>query len=221
MTSLPKKLKIECRQFISLCKPSLRWPNTVFARVFANAIKHVYMQGFQKTNMPSSERLFYLLNTRNICVIFLYNWKQCIDSFNLSTTSMTTGLKINSEKTKLLRINTTSNENVQIDEHDIEDVESFVYLGAYISKSGGTEEDIKARLGKARAAYSKLDKIWKNSKFTYKTKIKMFKSNVLSVLLYGCECWRMTKTDEQKLDAFLHKSLRRLFKIYWPMRVTN
>ena len=140
---------------------------------------------------------------------------------NLSTTSMTTGLKINSEKTKLLRLNTTSNENVQIDEHDIEDVESFVYLGAYISKSGGTEEDIKARLGKARAVYSKLDKIWKNSKFTYKTKIKIFKSNVLSVLLYGCECWRMTKTDEQKLDAFLHKSLRRLFKIYWPMRVTN
>ena len=68
---------------------------------------------------------------------------------------------------------------------------------------------------------SKLEKIWKNSKFTYKTKIKIFKSNVLSVLLYGCECWRMTKTDEQKLDAFLHKSLGQLFKIYWPMQVTN
>ena len=60
-----------------------------------------------------------------------------------------------------------------------------MYLGAYISKSGGTEEDIKARLGKARAAYSKLDKIWKNSQFAYKTKIKIFKSNVISVLLYG------------------------------------
>ena len=43
---------------------------------------------------------------------------------------------------------------------------SFVYLGAHISKSEGTEEDIKARLGKATAAYSKLDKIWKNSQFT-------------------------------------------------------
>ena len=95
-------------------------------------------------------------------------------------------------------MNTTSNENVQVDEHDIEDVESFVYLGAHISKSGGTEEDIKARLGKARAAYSKLDKIWKNSQSTYKTDIKIFKSNVISVLLYGCECWRMTKTDEKK-----------------------
>ena len=140
---------------------------------------------------------------------------------NLSTNSKTTGLKINAEKTKLLRRNTTSNGNVQVDEHDIEDVESFVYLGAYISKSGGTEEDIKARLGKARAAYSKLDKIWKISQFTYKTKIKIFKANIRSVLLYSCECWQMTKTDEKKLDAFLHKSLRRILKIYWPMRITN
>ncbi|XP_078382229.1 uncharacterized protein LOC144664897 [Oculina patagonica] len=31
----------------------------------------------------------------------------------------------------------------------------------------------------------------------------------------------MTKTDEKKLDAFLHKSLRRILKIYWPMRITN
>ena len=62
---------------------------------------------------------------------------------NLSTNSKTTGLKINSEKTKLLRLNTTSSENVQVDEHDIEDVESFVYLGAYISKSGGTEKTSK------------------------------------------------------------------------------
>ena len=50
---------------------------------------------------------------------------------NLSTNSKTTGLKINSEKTKLFRLNTTSNEHVQVDEHDIEDVESFVYLGAH------------------------------------------------------------------------------------------
>ena len=80
---------------------------------------------------------------------------------------------------------------------------------------------IRRWLGKARAAYSKLDKIWKNSQFTYKTKIKIFKANVISVLLYGCECWRMTKTDEKKLDAFLHKSLRRILKIYWPMRIKN
>jgi len=41
-------------------------------------------QGLQKkkTNMPSIERSFYLLNTRTICAIFLYNWTQCIDGFS-------------------------------------------------------------------------------------------------------------------------------------------
>ena len=41
-------------------------------------------QGFQKTNMPSIERSsFHLLNTRTHCVIFLYNWTQCINGFSL------------------------------------------------------------------------------------------------------------------------------------------
>jgi len=33
--------------------------------------------------MPSIERSFYLLNTRTICAIFLYNLTQCIDGFSL------------------------------------------------------------------------------------------------------------------------------------------
>ena len=52
-------------------------------------------------------------------------------------------------------------------------------------------------------------------------KIRIFKSNVIAVLLHGCESWRMTKGDEAKLDTFQHKCLRRLLKIYWPMRVSN
>ena len=59
---------------------NLRWPNTVFARAFA-----AHAQRFQRTNMPSIERSFYLLNTRTICVIFLYNLTQCIDGFSLIT----------------------------------------------------------------------------------------------------------------------------------------
>ena len=40
-------------------------------------------QGFQKTNMPSTEQSFYLLNTRTICVISLYNCMQCICGFSI------------------------------------------------------------------------------------------------------------------------------------------
>ena len=40
-------------------------------------------QGFQKTSTPSTERSFYLLNIRTICVIFLYNCMQCIDGLSI------------------------------------------------------------------------------------------------------------------------------------------
>ena len=118
-------------------------------------------------------------------------------------------------------MNTSNTEKVQVDGQDIEEVESFVYLVANLSNEGGTEDDIKARLGKAKVAYNKLDKFWKNSQFAIKTKVNIFKSNFISVLLYGCETRRTTKADEKKLDAFLHQSLRRILKIYWPMRITN
>ena len=85
----------------------------------------------------------------------------------------------------------------------------------------GSEEDIKSPLGKARTALSKLRNIRRSSQLKMYTKLKTFKSNVIAVLLYGCETWRMTKNDVTKLGAFLHKNLRRLMKIYWPMKVPN
>ena len=53
----------------------LRWPNTVFARTFADAI--------ERAHKDCKERSFYLPNTRTICAIFLYYWTQCIDGFSL------------------------------------------------------------------------------------------------------------------------------------------
>ena len=66
-----------------------------------------------------------------------------------------------------------------------------MYLDAYISGSGGTEEDIQGRLGKAWAAHDNLDLI---CQFNSKMKINCFQSNVLVLLLllYECETWEMT-----------------------------
>ena len=69
--------------------------------------------------------------------------------------------------------------------------------------------------------FGKLSSVWKSSILSKSTKIRIFKSNVIVVLLYGCESWRMTKGDEAKLDTFQHKCLPRLLKVYWPMRVSN
>lgn len=49
----------------------------------------------------------------------------------------------------------------------------------------------------------------------------IFKSNIIAILLYGGETWRMTKADDERLDTFLHTCLRRILKVHWPMRVSN
>jgi len=66
-------------------------------------------------------------------------------SRRLSTAALQTGLEINTQKTKSMRVNTATNTLIQIAEQNIEYVESFTYLGHIINKTGGTEEDIKAR----------------------------------------------------------------------------
>ena len=69
------------------------------------------------------------------------------------------GLKVNVDKCKLLRINSWSNDVVEVNGRGIEDVDRFVYLGATVSKEGGGTEDIQSRVVKARGVFLRLKKI--------------------------------------------------------------
>ena len=140
---------------------------------------------------------------------------------NLNINGKKTGLKINLGKTVVMKWNVNHGIKVQLEGSDINEVEKFVYLGATVTTTGGTGEDISARLGKAQAIFCNLKNIWSNSQLSINTKLRIFRSSVLTVLLYGCETWRMIKSDETRLNVFLHKCLRRILKIYWPMKVTN
>ena len=70
----------------------------------------------------------------------------------LETISAGTGLKINRKKTELMKMNTTANTPVTVAGEPIREVESFVYLGSVVDLQGGTDRDVTARIGKARAA---------------------------------------------------------------------
>ena len=125
-----------------------------------------------------------------------------------------TGLNINVKKTKALRVNCKVNTPLKIGDEDVEDVNQFTYLGAILDKTGGTAQDIHRRLGLARAAFAKLQPIWRASRYSKRTKVKIFTSNVTAILLYGSETWRMTITDEEKLGTFQRKCLRKILKIF-------
>ena len=76
----------------------------------------------------------------------------------LETTSAGTGLRINRKKTQLMRMNTTANTPGTVGGEPIREVESFVYLESVIDQQGGTDRDVTAWIGKARAAFIMLKK---------------------------------------------------------------
>ena len=97
------------------------------------------------------------------------------------------GLRISKSETKGMRTNTSNADRLEPDGEDIEEVEDFVYLGSNISKDGGSDRDIQVRIGKARTAFTILRPVWKSKTISRKTKLRIFNTNVKSVLLYGSE----------------------------------
>ena len=155
-------------------------------------------------------------------VLLTESWRHAQQKLErLNNNGLRTGLKINKKKTESLRINAANNSAFKVGDDDIKDVESFTYLGATVTTTGGAAEDINKRIGKARQAYYRLRKIWSSSILRRKTKMRIFQANVVSVLLYGCTTWKMTAADEHKLDVFVHTCLRRVLRIYWPTRMSN
>lgn len=117
-------------------------------------------------------------------------------------------------------ITETRNE-ILLENEPIEDVNSFLYLGANISNQGGTDEDICDRIAKARKCFRSLGKVWKSGNLELRVKLNLYKSLVMSILLYGSETWRLTVAQTRKLNTFQNKCLKIIMKIFWPLKISN
>jgi hypothetical protein len=144
---------------------------------------------------------------------------------NMEREAKIAGLKINGPKTKLMSVmheeDTRQQPQICIGNHNIEVVTSFTYLGSELSIDGGAELDVESRIKKAKSAFGMLSKIWHNSKMSTNLKLRLFNSNVKSVLLYGCTTWKMTSAIEDRVQVFINRCLRKILRIYWPETISN
>ena len=96
-------------------------------------------------------------------------------------------------------------------------VDKFTYLGSSVSS---TEKDIDTRLTKAWTAIDRLSIIWK-SDLTDKMNRSFFQAAVVSILLYGCNTWTLTKRLEKKLDGNYTRMLRAILNKSWQQHPTR
>ena len=95
-------------------------------------------------------------------------------------------------------------------------MDKFTYLGSSVLS---TEKDIDTRLTKAWTAIDRLSIIWK-SDLTDKMKRSFFQAAVISILLYGCTTWTLTKRLEKKLGNYT-RMLRAILNKSWRQHPTS
>ena len=108
-----------------------------------------------------------------------------------------------------------------LDGQEIEDVDQFCYLGSLVNKQGGASEDVKSRVKNANGAFVQLYPLWRSNNISRKTKLRIFNSNVKSVLLYACETWKVTTGIISTLQTFVNRCLRRILNVRWPDMISN
>jgi len=72
-------------------------------------------------------------------------------------------------------------------------------------------EEIKSRLMSGNACYHSVQNLLSSRLLSKNLKIKIYRTTILLVVLYGCETWSLTLREERKLTVFENKVLRRIF----------
>ncbi|MEB2589631.1 reverse transcriptase domain-containing protein, partial [Bacillus cereus] len=125
------------------------------------------------------------------------------------------GLEVNKEKTKYMLTGRNqvlgNNQNLIIDNNSFEPVSKFKYLGVILTNENYIKEEIKSRLNSGNACYFSLHKLLSSRLISKKLKVKIYKTVILPVVLYGCETWSLTLKEEHKLRVFENKILRKIF----------
>ena len=86
----------------------------------------------------------------------------------------------------------------------------------------GDTEDMIRRKSLATAALNKMKKVWiRNGKVHISKRLKLYNILVKHILIYNSGTWGMTKKEEESINAFHRKQLRKIWRHTWRHRVTN
>ena len=140
------------------------------------------------------------------------------------------GLSLSIPKTKVMAVGRLVTEEdkqpLAVGDAEIESVKVFQYLGSQVDSSGRMTVDVDKRIAQASKAYGALKKaVFRDHDLTISTKRKVYQACVLSVLLYGSECWVPLKKDLNKIDSFHNRCMRTILGVsnqqQWSQHITS
>jgi hypothetical protein len=128
------------------------------------------------------------------------------NSETLLEASRDIGLEITAEKTKYMIMsrhpNSGQNQNIKIANETFEKVAKFRYLETTLTNQNDIYDEIKSRLHSGIFAIIQSKIVFSSRLISKNLKIKIYKTVILPVVLYGCETWSLTLREEHRLRVF-------------------
>jgi len=102
--------------------------------------------------------------------------------------------------------------NIKTYNTPFERVEEFKYLGTTLTIKNSVQEEIKSRLRSGNACYHSVQNLLSSSLLSKNMMIKIHRTIILPVVLYGCETWSLTLKEERRLRMFENRVLRMILR---------
>jgi hypothetical protein len=107
--------------------------------------------------------------------------------------------------------NTGRIHNIKTDNCSFENMNEFKCLGTTIADHHSIQEEIKSRWNSGNACNHSVQNLLSSTLLSKDTKIELYRTIILPIVLYVCETWSLPLRDERKLRVFENRVLRRLF----------
>jgi len=125
------------------------------------------------------------------------------------------GLEVNADKPKYMVMSRDQNagriHSVRNDNSTFDSVEEFKYLGTNITNQNSIAEEIKNRWKTGNACYHSVQYLLSSRLLSKNLIIKIYRTIILPVVLYGCETWSLILREERKLSLFENRVLKKIF----------
>ena len=133
------------------------------------------------------------------------------------------GLQLNTRKTKIGVVdkNRTDDHKFILNGEELEELNSFVYLGFLISTEVSCMPEVNRRLCMARSTIENMTTIWKSQAICNSLKLRIARDTAFAVATYGCESWAYSNKVTKKIEAFEMWTYRQLLRVSWRRHKTN
>jgi len=122
------------------------------------------------------------------------------------------GLRLNKGKCVNMNMNVQGKQKLgtEPDDHQMEGVESAMYLGNRLNKKASVREETTYQMQQVTGTWKRLQTYWKATDASKKWQLLAYDATVKSKLLYGLETAQASNADLKRIDAFQLRGLRQI-----------